>query len=109
MKEGFSLQERRTFNLYKIPWTPTLKRNMRKNMKNPIKKEKARTTSYYIENHKDYQLGLNSLRSNRAEEVEFMLKNSVKKTYEWKHCKIHRLFQEEGEDYDNNLFQIYFL
>ena len=78
-------------------------------MKIPRKKEKARTTNYYIENHKDYQLGLNSLRSNRVEVMEFMIKNSVKKTYEWKHCKIQIFFQKEGEDYDNNLFQIYLL
>jgi hypothetical protein len=57
-------------------------------MKIPRKKEKARTTSYYTENHKDYQLGLNSLRRNRAKEMEVMIKNSVKKAYEWKHCKI---------------------
>ena len=75
-------------------------------MKIPRKKEKARTISDYTENHKDYHLGLNSLRSNRAEEMEVMIKNNVKMTYEWKHCKIQRFFQKEGEDYDNNLFQI---
>jgi hypothetical protein len=52
---------------------------MRKNMKIPRKKEKYRTTSYYTENHKDYQIGLNSLRSNQAEEMEVMIKNSVKR------------------------------
>jgi hypothetical protein len=77
---------------------------MRKNMKVAREKEKAITPSYYTENHKDYQLGLNSLRRNRAKEMEVMIKNSVKKTYEWKHCKIQRFFQKEGEDYDNNLF-----
>jgi hypothetical protein len=97
------------WNLYKTPWTQELKRNVRKNMKIPINKEKSKTTNYYTENHKDYQLGLNSLRSNRAEEMEVMIKNSVKKTYEWKHCKIQRFFQKEEEDYDNNLFQIYLL
>jgi hypothetical protein len=61
-------------------------------MKIPREKEKARTTSYYTENHKDYQLGLNSLRSNRTKEMEVMIKNSVKNTYEWKHCKIQRFF-----------------
>jgi hypothetical protein len=40
MVEGWSLRERRACNLYNIPWTPTLKRNMRKNMKIPRKKEK---------------------------------------------------------------------
>ena len=73
-------------------------------MKIPRKKEKDKTTSYYTKNYKDYQLGLNSLRSNRAEEMEVMIKNSVKKTYEWNYCKIQRFFQKEGEDYDNNLF-----
>jgi hypothetical protein len=38
--------------------------------------------------------------------MEVMIKNSVKKTYEWKHCNIHR---KEGEDYDNNLFEMYLL
>jgi hypothetical protein len=37
--------------------------------------------------------------------MEVMIKNSVKKTYEQKHCKIQRFFQKEGEDYDNNLFE----
>jgi hypothetical protein len=43
MAEGksWSLQKRRACNIYKIPWTPTLKRNIRKNMKIPRKKEKS--------------------------------------------------------------------
>jgi hypothetical protein len=32
MTKGWSLQERRACNLYKFKWTPTLKKNMRKNM-----------------------------------------------------------------------------
>jgi hypothetical protein len=27
-------------------------------------------------------------RNNQAEEMEFVMKNSVWKTYEWKHCEI---------------------
>jgi hypothetical protein len=61
-------------------------------MKIHRKKEKAITTSYYTKNQKDYQLGLNSLRRNRAEEMEVMIKNNVKNTYVWKHCKIQRFF-----------------
>jgi hypothetical protein len=41
MAEGWSVQERRACNLKKIPWTTTLKINMRKNMKIPRKKEKS--------------------------------------------------------------------
>jgi hypothetical protein len=41
--------------------------------------------------------------------MEVMIKNSAKKTCERKHCKIQKFFQKEGEDYDNNLFQIYLL
>jgi hypothetical protein len=41
MEEGWILQETRACNLKKIPWTPTLKINMRKNMKIPRKKEKS--------------------------------------------------------------------
>jgi hypothetical protein len=41
MAEGWSLQERRACNLWNIPWTPTLKRNMRKNTKIPRKKENS--------------------------------------------------------------------
>jgi hypothetical protein len=48
----WNLQEERAWNLYKTPWTPKLKRNMRKNMKISKKERKSRTTNYYIENHK---------------------------------------------------------
>ena len=44
-------------------------------------------------------------RNNQAEEMEVMMKNNVRKTYEWRHCKIQRFFEKEGDDYDNNLFQ----
>jgi hypothetical protein len=40
MEEGWILQEGMGCNMKKIPWTPTLKINMRKNMKIPTKKEK---------------------------------------------------------------------
>ena len=45
-------------------------------------------------------------KSNQEEELKVMMKNSVRKTYEWKHCKIQnqRFSQMEGEDYDDWLF-----
>jgi len=57
MEKGrsWNLQEGRAWNIYKIPWNPTLKRNMRKNMKVPRKKEnleQQNLTNYYTENHK---------------------------------------------------------
>jgi hypothetical protein len=52
---------------------------MRKNMKIQRMKEKSRTTSYYTENHKDYQLGLNSLIRNREEEMEVKIKKKCGK------------------------------
>ena len=44
---------------------------------------------------------------NQAEELKVVMKNSVWKTYEWKHYEIHnQIFsQMEGEDYDDCLFQ----
>jgi hypothetical protein len=41
MVESWSLKEIRACNLYYIPWTPTLNRNMRKNMNIPRKKENS--------------------------------------------------------------------
>jgi hypothetical protein len=82
---------------------------MRKNMKIPRKKEKARTTNYYTENHKRLPAWFELTKKQSNRRMEVMIKNSVKKTYEWKHWKIQRFFQNEGEDYDNSLFQIYLL
>ena len=44
--------------------------------------------------------------SNQAE-LKVVMKNSLWKTYEWKHCKIQneRFSQMEGEDYDDYLFR----
>ena len=46
-------------------------------------------------------------KSNQAEELKVVMKNSVWKTYEWKHCEIqnYKFSQMEGEDYDDYLFQ----
>ena len=49
-----------------------------------------------------------SSRRNGSYDKEHCIEN-MKKTYEWKHYKIHRFFHKEGEDYDNSLFQIYLL
>jgi hypothetical protein len=87
------------------PWTQELERDTRKNMKIPRKKEKPKKLVIIPRITRD----LNSLRSNQAKEMEVMIKNNVKNTYEWNHCKIQRFLQKEGEDYDNNLFQIYLL
>ena len=46
-------------------------------------------------------------KSNQAEELKVVMKNNVRKTYEWKHWEIQnqRFSQMEGEDYDDWLFQ----
>ena len=43
---------------------------------------------------------------NQAEELKVVMKNSVRKTYEWKHYEIqNQMFsQMEGGDYDDWLF-----
>ena len=46
---------------------------------------------------------------NQAEELKVVMKNSVQKTYEWKHYEIQnqRFSQMEGEDYDDWLLQVH--
>jgi hypothetical protein len=60
---------------------------MRKNMKIPREKEKPEQP-VIISRITRLPAWSEPTRSNQAEEMEVVMKNSVWKTYEWKHCEI---------------------
>jgi hypothetical protein len=66
----------RAWNLYKTPWTPKLKRNMRKNMKIPRKKEKPKQP-VIIPKIIRLPAWFEPTRSSQAEGMEVVMKNSV--------------------------------
>jgi hypothetical protein len=73
---SWNLREERAWNLYKTPWTPKLKRNTRKNMKIPRKKEKTEQP-IIIPRIIRLPTWFEPTRSNQAEEMEVVMKNSV--------------------------------
>jgi hypothetical protein len=60
---------------------------MKKNMKIPREKEKPEQP-VIVSGITRLPAWSEPSRSNQAEEMEFVIKNSVWKTYEWKHCEI---------------------
>ena len=59
-------------------------KNMKKNMKIPGKKEKPEQSIIVSRLLAWYEL----TKRNQAEELKVVMKNNVRKTYEWKHCEI---------------------